>query len=329
LGRLFAARLSANGALGSLLVRPSSPLAGSVGQITVRNAYSAKRSSGGTVALDETHRVRFEPSEGGVSAPVIGTLVVATKAFAVGDALEGILHRLRPESVVLVLSNGALALRDELEKRFPGCTSSATNRTYAPFCLGLGTTTHGAYLATPEPTSPPPPPPPRLPTDLYSETIRTDTSGTQGGLVVHAGFGRCWFGPARSHQLISGHSGMLPEDVASKRGLSEPPPQLPPSLLSPCLLAKSVGAVSAADLSFPEVDHGIEIRLWQKLCANAVLNPLTALWDCENGEVFSRGAEGRLLGERVAREIAAVAAAMTTPMTTTTTTPMMRTTESQ
>lgn len=47
-------------------------------------------------------------------------------------------------------------------------------------------------------------------------------------------------------------------------------------------------------------------RLWLKLAANAVLNPLTALWDCPNGEVLSR-AEGRETAWAVCEEIAGVA----------------------
>lgn len=50
-----------------------------------------------------------------------------------------------------------------------------------------------------------------------------------------------------------------------------------------------------------------ERRLWLKLAANAVLNPLTALWDCQNGEVLRR-AEGLAVTDAVCDEIAALAA---------------------
>ena len=48
-----------------------------------------------------------------------------------------------------------------------------------------------------------------------------------------------------------------------------------------------------------------ERRLWLKLAANAVLNPLTALWSCENGEVLTR-AEGREAAQQVCKEVQAV-----------------------
>jgi 2-dehydropantoate 2-reductase len=48
-------------------------------------------------------------------------------------------------------------------------------------------------------------------------------------------------------------------------------------------------------------------RLWLKLAANAVLNPLTALWDVRNGEALER-AEGRAIADAVCAELAALAA---------------------
>ena len=46
-------------------------------------------------------------------------------------------------------------------------------------------------------------------------------------------------------------------------------------------------------------------RLWLKLAANAVLNPLTALWNVQNGDVLRRD-EGRRLAVDVCDELAAL-----------------------
>jgi 2-dehydropantoate 2-reductase len=43
-------------------------------------------------------------------------------------------------------------------------------------------------------------------------------------------------------------------------------------------------------------------RLWLKLAANAVLNPLTALWDVQNGEVLRRP-KGREISQSVCEEL--------------------------
>ena len=62
-----------------------------------------------------------------------------------------------------------------------------------------------------------------------------------------------------------------------------------------------------AEIEDPEAT---ERRLWLKLAANAVLNPLTALWDCQNGEVLAR-AEGRDVARLVCEEILPVAHRLT------------------
>ena len=52
-----------------------------------------------------------------------------------------------------------------------------------------------------------------------------------------------------------------------------------------------------------------ERRLWLKLAANAVINPLSAMWNVRNGLVLER-IEGRHLAREVVAEIASVALAL-------------------
>jgi 2-dehydropantoate 2-reductase len=183
----------------------------------------------------ETH-VGVEPSSGPGSP--IDTLVVATKAYSVGAALDGVRHRLAPDATVVLLCNGPLSLADTL--RLPQDTR----------CLAA-TTTHGAWLHAPQEGG--------------------------GARVQHAGCGSTWVGPLR--------------DTAD------------PS----CDSLQSAARFASSGLgALVERAAETQRRLWLKLAANAVLNPLTALWDVQNGKVLQR-AEGRQLAERVCREIAEVA----------------------
>lgn len=95
--------------------------------------------------------------------------------------------------------------------------------------------------------------------------------------VVHAGFGDTWLGP------LSG-------DTCDEEAIS-----------------KAEAAFRAAGLG-ATLEDGLETeeRLWLKLAANAVLNPLTALWNLRNGEVLSR-ADGRSKASGICRELAALA----------------------
>lgn len=116
--------------------------------------------------------------------------------------------------------------------------------------------------------------------------------------VHHAGAGESWIGPL-------GHA-------VSKPGLM--------SWIFEERMLAVVTTPSSAEAQQLFADHGLgahiesaaatERRLWLKLAANAVLNPLTALWDCPNGEVLSR-AEGRETARAVCEEISQVSLHLT------------------
>ncbi|KAL1521823.1 hypothetical protein AB1Y20_021474 [Prymnesium parvum] len=120
-------------------------------------------------------------------------------------------------------------------------------------------------------------------------------------LVYHAGNGETWVGPlpragvrcmvaSPSHRHSHSSPNLTEDGWESKRCAQ--------------FAAHGLGAhieASSATLR----------RLWLKLAANAVLNPLTALWDVPNGEVLQR-AQGRALASEICREIAALASQLFT-----------------
>lgn len=219
-------------------------------------------------------------------------------------------------SVVLLVNNGCLALADELEERFPGCSTSpleaapmldvsearlSPHQQQSPFTLVLGTTTHGAFCPK-------------------------ETSAQGGEVVVHAGFGRVWFGlPAMApHASAQAPAAASPNNQraagATTRGIDATAARAAVAVVkraeqSVNLIARS--GLLGNDADAVGLDPFIEQRLWEKLCANAVLNPLTALWRCENGAVLARS-DGRALANAIASEVAAVARARAEEKVTTT-----------
>ena len=97
--------------------------------------------------------------------------------------------------------------------------------------------------------------------------------------VHHAGLGSTWLGCLARGQPIS-------EELA---------------------LIAGGGTLGAAIV---ETREQTERRLWLKLAANAVLNPLTAIWDVQNGVVLARP-EGVATARAVCDELALLASAMT------------------
>lgn len=116
--------------------------------------------------------------------------------------------------------------------------------------------------------------------------------------VHHAGKGETWIGPL---------------------GRATPRPGLQSALLGGRALKVMGDARATATAQEFLANHGLgahiedaaatERRLWLKLAANAVLNPLTALWDCQNGEVLRRS-EGREMTQAVCGEISDLASSL-------------------
>jgi len=190
--------------------------------------------SGSPVELVDEQLLRCEPSEG-VGAP-LDVLVVATKAYDVHAALDGVRSRIADTTAVVLLCNGALAVADEL--------------TGQRGALLVATSTQGAW-----------------------------SRGTRD--VHHAGKGETWVGSLGRVDVADAERTEAAQRFFASHGLG----------------------------AHAEDAAATERRLWLKLAANAVLNPLTAHWDCQNGEVLRR-AEGREITRAVCEEIAQVAQLM-------------------
>lgn len=251
LGTLWAVHLARSGIPTSLLVRPGTAAArcrSVLGRVTCGWAEDS---------CPAEIRLPAEPSSGPGSS--ISILVLATKAFAAGAALDAVVPRLAEGAAVVLLCNGALSVAEGLRR-------AALPR---EVMVLAATNTHGAWL---KPEGP---------------------RGEEEGLrhVVHAGSGQCWVGPL----LLGGVERGRGPDV----GIGE---------RMPGHAGTAVRVLASCGLgALPEDSEQTHRRLWLKLAANAVLNPLTALWDVRNGEALAR-AEGRAIADAVCAEIAALAA---------------------
>ena len=154
----------------------------------------------------------------------IQNLVVTTKAHQAASAVQHIRPYLKENCNIIVLCNGALAVRDELQKVLHQADDDDTPN------LIVATTTHGVYQPQPS-----------------TEDDDDDDDGNTYH-IEHAGLGKTFV-----EDRISGlgqlwdKSGLHCTSIASKE---------------------------------------MNVLLWQKLAANCVINPLTAIYNCPNGELL-------------------------------------------
>mmetsp|Transcript_31611 Transcript_31611/g.96751 ORF Transcript_31611/g.96751 Transcript_31611/m.96751 type:complete len:340 (-) Transcript_31611:153-1172(-) len=247
LGTLWAVHLAESGIPTTLLLRNATPAARTrrlLGRVTC----------GWESRVSPMVEMAAEPSSGPGEA--ISTLVLATKAYSAAGALEGVLPRLAPDAVIVLMCNGALSVAETLQRS--GLQPS--------LIVLAATTTHGAWLKPVEASTP------------ICEHH-----------VVHAGNGQTWVGP-----LLSGKNSSLVDSVLTKDYVERAHQA-----------ALSFGAAGLG--AIVEDSAKTQQRLWLKLAANSVLNPLTALWNVRNGEVLAR-TDGRAIADAVCAEIAELAA---------------------
>ena len=130
MGCLWAAALSRAGTEARLLLRPGSAKLGlcKSGKVLVR-----------VEAGQACEEVAVDAEAVSDTGAVVKQVLVVTKAYSALDALEMLAPRLKRGAVIVVLSNGALALREQIAE-----TASLVHTN-----LILGITTHGAWSRAP------------------------------------------------------------------------------------------------------------------------------------------------------------------------------------
>jgi 2-dehydropantoate 2-reductase len=170
----------------------------------------------------------------------IQNLLVTTKAYQAASAVQNIRPYLNYNCNIIVLCNGALAVRDELQNMLQD--DDTTN-----FNLIMATTTHGAYQPSKE--------------EEEGDAITTYQ-------IEHAGLGKTFV-----EDRIPG--------------------------LGPLWDQSGLHCTSMAS-------DDMNLLLWQKLAANCVINPLTAIYKCPNGELLMEPSVPEIMHE-VLHELSQVA----------------------
>lgn len=176
--------------------------------------------------------------------PPIQNLVVTTKAYQALDAIQSVLPRMTTGANdssaiefdrnsaaprIILLCNGALAVKDELQRYLDRQFDDDDDANIIPQ-LVLATTTHGAYR------------------ENTSQSAKSRQSSSYSLSFVHAGYGKTFVADSA-------------KDVGNLWGDAG----LNCSLLS---------------------SDTMNSLLWKKLAVNCVINPLTAIYQCTNGELL-------------------------------------------
>ena len=227
--------------------------------------------SNNSLDISWNHNREFPKQKQRISLPVqfirdarhnqdsIQTLVVATKAHQARNAVESILDRLLLPATnddpnqdfalspstkqIIILCNGALSVREELNKLLVA-HASVLSTTGSRVSVALATTTHGAYRSEPD-------------------------------TLVHAGYGTSFLESQLGAESSQTNSMV---ELWNRAGLNCTP-----------LTSQQMNAM-----------------LWNKLAANCVINPLTSLFRCKNGELLQEPSFSNLK-EQVLIEVASVA----------------------
>jgi len=236
------------------------------------------------------------------SNEIIQNLIVATKSYQAVNAVRSVMAKMKSnveevdnnknenrknDSRIILLCNGAFSVRDELhslwestEEDIKNVSSQKQQQQQKPTLI-LATTTHGAYREQEQQ---------QFKKNNETATIKFDENNDKDDpyyverrKVIHAGFGKTFI---EDHHENNGDG----DDDDDTYGLEI------------CYLWNEVG-LNCTSLSKSQMNS----MLWNKLAANCVINPLTSIFRCTNGELLLEPSFLELQ-ENILKEVADVAA---------------------
>ena len=199
-----------------------------------------------------------EPQDGPISS-----VFVALKAHHTVNALKALSPRITPSSTIVLLQNGMGVYEKLLTEVF----RNPNNRPH----FILASNTHGAFA-----------------TNFYH--------------VVHAGIGSIEFAVAPDPDGRNYEAGLYDEGVEEgqrRLRISDISPSQDPESAKYKSLRTTVAAMlllESLNASWKPLSD-IQLTMRRKLAVNAVINPLTALLGCRNGELFAHEPAKDILGQ--------------------------------
>jgi len=223
-------------------------------ELAKRGTKSKRELLGYTLNMPEEPRKPVEPLQ------QIESLIITTKAQSTLPAITRLLPRLSADSTIVLLQNGLGVYERLIQHVF-------RNPETRPQFI-LASNTHGAWLKN------------------YSQ-------------VVHTGIGDIEFGIIPDPRNRDFEASLKDERVPARNRRLEINDITHPSDLyfhRYRSLRLTVAALSAAEAlsSKWRPIREVQVAMRQKLVVNAVINPLTALMGCRNGDIFTRNGSGRI-----------------------------------
>lgn len=201
----------------------------------------------------------------------IESLIVATKANEAANAIWALLPRLSADSTIVLLHNGMGVYEYLVENVF-------RNREHRPHIV-LSSTTHGAFVK-------------------------------EAGHVVHTGIGSIQLGIAPDplgRNFEESVDSSLPREERRTNLNDITPLQNDPAATRYLSLRNTISALTsttALDVTWDPL-FDVQLAMQRKLAVNCIINPITALLGCRNGDIFKSPA-GTHLAQTLSYEVSNV-----------------------